>query len=126
MSRDEKPAEWIGRSRAELLSFPPDAVRAIGYKLGLVQEGDEPEDWKPMEIIGPGARELRVRTHGGGTVQYRVVYVAKFEEALYVLHAFEKKTQSTPQHHIEVAKARYAEMLRTRPRIIQLRARRSR
>jgi phage-related protein len=67
-----------------------------------------------MEIVGPGAREIRVRTHEGGTVQHRVVYVAKFDEAVYVLHAFEKKTRATSQHNIEVARARYAQMLRQR------------
>jgi phage-related protein len=114
MSTDEKKIEWIGRARAELLSFPPDALHEAGYNLGFVQEGKEPEDWKPMESIGPGAREIRVRTHVGGAVQHRVVYVAKFEEAVYVLHAFEKKSEQTSQHNIDVARARYAQMLRER------------
>jgi phage-related protein len=114
MSRDEKPVEWIGRARYEFLSFPPSAVNEAGYSLGFVQEGDEPENWKPMESIGPGACEIRVRTRQGGTVQYRVIYVAKFPEAIYVLHAFEKKTRATSQHNIDVARARYAQMLRER------------
>lgn len=111
---EEKPVEWIGPSRKELLSFPPAAVHEAGYNLGMVQEGGDPKDWKPMETIGPGACEIRVRTHEGGTVHYRVVYVAKFKEAIYVLHAFEKKTRVTSPHNIEVARARYAQMLRER------------
>jgi phage-related protein len=79
-----------------------------------VQRGLEPKDWKPMESVGPGAREIRVRTHEGGTVQHRVVYVARFEEAVYVLHAFQKTTQATSQHNVDVARARYAQLLRER------------
>lgn len=73
-----------------------------------------PLDWKPLEQVGPGTCEIRIRTGKGGTVQHRVVYVAKFPEAVYVLHAFEKKTQRTPQHHLDVAAARYRRMLRDR------------
>jgi phage-related protein len=117
MASDEKPLEWVGRSYDELQDFPPSAIHNAGYNLGLVQEGEEPEDWKPMESVGPGACEIRIRTHQGGTVQHRVVFVAKFDEAVYVLHAFEKKTQATPQHNIDVARARYAQMLRQRDAI---------
>lgn len=114
MPGDQKPLEWVGRSRAELLGFPPAAVRAAGFNLGLVQRGTEPEDWKPMEGVGPGACEVRVRSHDGGTVQHRVIYVARFDEAVYVLHAFEKKSQATSQHNLDVAKARYSQMQRKR------------
>ena len=62
MSSDEKPIEWVGRVYDELMAFPPPVVREVGYNLGLVQEGGEPEAWKPMEEIGPGAREIRIRT----------------------------------------------------------------
>ncbi|HEX6041970.1 type II toxin-antitoxin system RelE/ParE family toxin [Longimicrobium sp.] len=114
MSGDEKLVEWVGRSKAELLDFPRAAIRRAGRELGLVQEGEEPEDWRPMETIGPGACEIRVRTHEGGTVQHRVIYVARFAEAVYVLHAFQKTTRATSQHNIDVARARYAQMLRER------------
>lgn len=119
MSSDEKPLEWVGRSYAELLSFPPDVVHQAGYNLGRVQLGKEPGDWKPMESIGPGACEIRVRSVDGGTVQHRVLYVAKFPEAIYVLHAFEKKTRATSQHNLEVGMARYAQMLRQRPQQVK-------
>jgi phage-related protein len=114
MQRPQKPLEWIGSARRELKNFPPLARQMAGSGLSLVQDGREPEDWKPLDQVGPGARELRVRTFEGGSVQHRVVYVAKFPEAVYVLHAFEKKTEKTPPHHIEVAASRYRELLRRR------------
>jgi phage-related protein len=67
-----------------------------------------------MEGVGPGAAEIRVRSFQGGTVQHRVIYVAKFPEAVYVLHAFEKKTQATSPHHLQVAAKRYRELVRLR------------
>lgn len=82
-----------------------------GMNLDLLQDGLEPDDWKPMESVGPGARELRIRTYEGGAMQHRVIYVAKFAEAVYVLHAFEKKTEQTPLRNINVAAARYRQLL---------------
>lgn len=82
--------------------------------LQLVQDGQEPEDWKPMPRVGQGAREIRIRSFDGGSTQHRVVYVAKFPEAIYVLHAFDKKSEQTPPHDIEVAAARYRQMLAMR------------
>ncbi|HEU0301052.1 MAG TPA: type II toxin-antitoxin system RelE/ParE family toxin [Longimicrobium sp.] len=114
MQKDRKPLEWIGAAWRELKNFPALARRAAGANLFLVQKGQDPGDWKPMEQVGPGARELRIQTFEGGSVQHRVVYVAKFPEAVYVLHAFEKKTQKTPQLNLQVAKARYREMVRDR------------
>jgi phage-related protein len=67
-----------------------------------------------MDDVGRGACEIRIRSAEGGTLQHRVVYVAKFPEAVYVQHAFEKKTQQTPAHHLELAAARYKQMLRDR------------
>ena len=114
MHPERKPLEWIGAARRELRNFPPLARWAAGFNLGLVQEGREPEDWKPMEQVGPGSRELRIKTFEGGIVLHRVLYVAKFPEAVYVLHAFEKKTEKTSPHNLHVAQARYREMLRDR------------
>ena len=73
-----------------------------------------PTDWKPIDEVGPGAYEIRIKTNEAGAQEHRVVYVAKFPEAVYVLHAFEKKTRKTSQHDMDVAKTRYAEMLRLR------------
>ena len=70
----------------------------------MVQVGRDPDDWKPMSVVGPGAREIRVRDEAGA---FRVIYVARFEDAVYVLHAFQKKTQKTSRADLELAKARY-------------------
>ncbi len=74
-------------------------------ELRKVQLGLEPSDWKPMKSIGPGVRELRIRAAAGA---FRVLYVANFAEAVYVLHAFQKKTQTTPKHDLDLATLRLA------------------
>jgi phage-related protein len=113
---ERKELQWIGPARRELRDFPTLARRLAGANLDRVQYGRDPEDWKPMESVGPGAREMRIRTFDGGQLQHRLIYVAKFAEAVYVLHAFEKKSAQTPQHHIDVAAARYRQMLLQRER----------
>lgn len=97
---------WAGSSYKDLCSFPVAARHEAGYELYLVQSGLEPADWKPMSSIGAGVREIRL--HQGG--EHRVLYVAKFEEAVYVLHAFEKKTQRTPKRDLNLAKTRLIEI----------------
>jgi phage-related protein len=114
MSERSKPLEFVGAARKEMQAFPQAARQAAGTGLRRVQEGMAPKDWKPMSTVGPGACELRVRTDEGGIVQHRVIYVAKFGEAVYVLHAFEKKTRQTSELNLEVAAARYKQMLRER------------
>lgn len=99
-----KVAYFVGAAREELAAFPASARRRAGYELFLVQVGREPPDFKPMPSVGPGAYEIRVRDEAGA---FRVIYVAKFEHAVYVLHAFQKKTQKTPQSDIELAARRY-------------------
>ena len=116
---ESKKIEWIGPAKRELREFPRLARRLAGWNLELVQNGRDPDDWKPMEVVGPGAREIRVRTFDGGTVQHRVIYVAKFAEAVYVLHAFEKKTEQTSPHHVQVAAVRYRQMLGMRAQLDQ-------
>lgn len=101
-----KPISWVGDSLKAMADFPPDAKREAGHQLWIVQQGDDPSDWKPMSGIGAGVREIRIRTESA----YRVVYVAKFEEAVYVLHAFVKKTQRTPKADIDLAERRYREL----------------
>lgn len=114
MSERSKPLEFIGAARKEVQAFPQAARHAAGEGLRLVQEGKPAVDWKPMPAVGPGACELRVRTDEGGTVQHRVIYIAKFPEAVYVLHAFEKKARRTPEINLAVAVARYKQLLRER------------
>ena len=91
---------FMGRSLDELRDFPGPAKRDAGYQLDRVQRGFDPIDWKPMATIGQGVREIRIKHEG----QFRVIYIAKFEDTIYVLHAFQKKTQQTRQHDINVAK----------------------
>ena len=74
-----------------------------------VQEGDDPEDWKPMAEVGPGVREIRIREKDGA---FRVIYVAALPRAVYVLHCFQKKTRKTSTGDIELAKRRYKELVR--------------
>lgn len=83
----------------------PDSVRHdMGLELMRVQFGGEPRNFKPMPTVGTGAYEIRVRDASGA---YRAIYVAKFEAAVYVLHAFQKKSQRTLNVDIELARARY-------------------
>ena len=103
---------WLGSSLEDLRGFPDDARRAAGYQLGLVQQGLLPTDWKPMTTVGPGVIEIRVHTR----LEHRLLYVAKFEEAVYVLHAFEKRTRQTPQPEIALAQKRLANLIRRRAR----------
>ena len=105
-----KPIEWMGDSLARLREFPRPAMREAGHQLELVQDGREPNDWKPMSTIGTGVNELRVRAGGA----FRVIYVAKFAEAVYVLHAFEKKSRRTALLDIELARSRYRNLIQTR------------
>ena len=105
-----KPVGWLGDSLERLRAFPAESMREAGYQLGKVQTGREPRDWKPMPSIGVGVNELRIRLGGA----FRVIYVAKFEEAVYVLHAFQKKSRRTARLDVELAKRRYANLLNER------------
>jgi len=84
-----KDIEFLGRSLQAICEFPADPKREAGHQLDRVQNGREPNDWKPMTSIGQGVREIRIRNEG----QYRVIYVAKYSDVIYVLHAFLKKTK---------------------------------
>jgi len=91
--------------------LPEDARETAGHQLFKVQQGKEPDDWKPMSSVGAGVQEIRVWEDSG---TYRVLYVAKFEEAVYVLHVFEKRSQKTSKGDIQLAKGRYADLLKLR------------
>ncbi len=101
---------WLGSSLDDLRAFPVEARQAAGHQLGRVQQGLLPTDWKPMTTVGTGVMEIRVHTG----VEHRVFYVAKFEEAVYVLHAFEKRTRQTPRSDITLAQKRMADLIRRR------------
>lgn len=101
---------WVGSARDEIREFPDDARQAAGHQLDKVQRGLEPSDWKPMPPIGPGALELRIHD----SIEHRVIYIAKFTEAVYVLHAFPKKSRKTTARDIDLARGRFREVLRWR------------
>lgn len=98
-----KPLRFIGSSLDELRRFPAEARKQAGFELYAVQRGLEPSDWKPMNSIGSGVREIRIQVLG----EWRVIYVAKLADAVYVLHAFHKRTQRTSRRDIEIAQQRY-------------------
>jgi phage-related protein len=101
-----KALKFIGSSLDDLKQFPLEARRAIGFELDAVQRGLEPSDWKVINIIGSGAYEIRVHVRG----EWRVIYVAKYSEAIYVLHAFQKKTQKTRKEDLDMARRRYQQI----------------
>ncbi len=106
----DKPIEWVGSAKKDLIDFPNDARRQVGFELRSIQQGDLPSDFKPMSIVGKGVEEIRIQTDDA----YRIFYVARFEEAVYVLHAFQKKTQKTSRSDIELGQQRYKQMLQQR------------
>ncbi len=95
-----KPVAFLGDSLTRLREFPLEARRAAGHQLDRVQHGLDPDDWKPMQSIGVGVREIRVRERSGA---FRVIYLATLPDAVYVLSAFQKKTQHTPQREVNLA-----------------------
>ena len=105
-----KPVTFLGDSLKRLRDFPVDARSEAGRQLDAVQKGLQPADFKPMPGIGPGVEEIRVRDRSGA---FRVVYTARRAEAVYVLHAFQKKTQQTEKADIELARKRYLEIARS-------------
>lgn len=99
---------FVGHSLEYIKDFSLEARREAGHQLDRVQRGKEPSDWKPMQGIGSGVKEIRICDKDG---IYRVIYVAKFEEAIYVLHAFQKKTQKTSQQDIDLANRAFKKVL---------------
>ena len=106
----EKPLAWLGSSLDDVRAFPADARRAAGYQLGRVQQGLMPDDWKPISTVGAGVYEIRIHTK----LEHRVFYVAKYEDAIYVIHAFEKHTTQTREADIALARKRVDDFLRGR------------
>lgn len=101
-----------GSSLDDLRKFPALAVREAGYQLDKVQNGNEPTDWKPMPSIGEGVKEIRIRDEAGA---FRVVYLAKLADAVYVLHCFQKKTQETSAKDIKLARKRFKDLKKEQP-----------
>ncbi|HZS80743.1 MAG TPA: type II toxin-antitoxin system RelE/ParE family toxin [Herbaspirillum sp.] len=103
-----KPIEFRGSSLDDLRSFPPPARNEAGHQLDQVQKGQEPDDWKPMNTVGQGVKEIRIRDAVGA---FRVIYVEKFANAVYVLHCFQKKTEKTSRGDLDLASKRYSDLL---------------
>jgi phage-related protein len=95
---------WMGSSREDLRAFPRQARREMGYQLENVQEGVDPDDWKPMSTVGSGVREIRARESSGA---FRCIYLATRPEGIYVLHCFQKKTQRTSRQDLDLAARRF-------------------
>lgn len=106
-----KPVRFLGDSLKCLRDFPENARYDAGYQLDKVQRGGQPDDFKPMHSIGNGVEEIRVWDDSG---TYRVIYTARLADAVFVLHAFQKKTQATAKRDIDTAKERFVQLMRGR------------
>jgi phage-related protein len=102
-----KPLHWIGSSKKDLVALPDEVQAEVGHTLYLVQEGDTPDNVKPLKGFGGAGVLEAIESHDGNA--YRAVYTVKFEEAVYVLHCFQKKSKSgiaTPKQDLDLVKAR--------------------
>ena len=106
------PIVWVGTTLEDLRAFPDDARARAGYQLQRVQMGQAPSDWKPMGTVGAGVFEIRIHTDR----EHRVFYVAKYEDGVYVLHAFEKRTRKTRAADITLGRERFRQLPRLRAR----------
>jgi len=110
----DKPIGWCGTSYNDLMdekTFTFDARKEAGHQLNQVQKGLDPDDWKPFDIVGSGTKEIRINLEDGW---FRVMYVAKFEESVYVLHCFKKKTSETSKKDKDLTALRYKELIQER------------
>ena len=103
-----KPVSFIGNSFDAVRAFPDGARREAGFQIDRLQRGLDPDDWKPMTTIGAGLREIRVRDAAGA---FRVITIATLADAVYVLHALAKKTQATSRRGLDLATARFKELM---------------
>ena len=104
-----KKAVFVGGSLDDLRSFPKTVQQKMGYQIGRIQEGLNPTDWKPMPNVGAGVREIRIRDAGNA---YHSMYVANLEDAVYVLHVFQKTTQQTAKRDTDLARSRLRDLQR--------------
>jgi len=103
-----KDVEFCGQSLNVIRNFGTASKRVAGYQLDRIQHGLDPQNWKPMATIGSGVREIRIQEQG----QFRIIYVTKFDDAIYVLHAFQKKTQKTRKSDIDAAKREFQALIK--------------
>jgi len=108
----KKPVLWVGDAQKVVRAFPKLVRVDLGTELMRLQSGVNPIDWRPMPTVGAGVGELRVQYNG----QWRLMYVAKFDEGIYVLHAFRKTTQKTSRADVDTARSRLSELIKERRR----------
>ena len=111
-SNQERPLDWIGSSKRDLLSFPEEVIREMGYALSLAQLGGIHPSAKSWKGLGSGIFEV-VENYDGDT--YRAVFTVRFKAAIYVLHAFQKKSPKgikTAQRDIDLIEMRFKQALR--------------
>jgi len=108
MHAHSKPVEFLGNALNGLRDFPLSVRREAGYQIDKVQHGEEPDNWKPMKNIGAGVQEIRIQDEGG---TFRVIYIARLKDAVYILHCFQKKTQRTSTPDIALASKRFNELM---------------
>ena len=101
-----KQVVFMGDALAQIRSFPPGARQDAGFQIDKVQRDELPDEWKPMKTIGKGVREIRIKEASG---QYRVIYLTRLKDSVYVLHAFQKKTRQTRKSDIDLARKRLRE-----------------
>ena len=106
-----KSVRFLGDSLECLREFPEEVRHDAGFQLDKVQHGERANDTKPMPSVGKGVEEIRLRSDSG---IHRVIYTAHISDAIYVLHAFQKKTQATPTKDINIAKERYNQLMKGR------------
>lgn len=115
MSKPAKPkaklkaVEFRGTALDDLRDFPAEARREAGFQLDQVQNGRDPDDWKPMGTMGAGVREIRIQEDGDA---FRVMYVTKLGDAIYVLHCFQKKTEKTSKSDLDLGAKRYRDLVK--------------
>ena len=102
-----KPVRFLGDSLERIREFPEDAKHDAGYQLEQVQRGDQPDSFKSVPSIGNGVEEIRLRDDAG---VYRIIYTARLADAVYVLHAFQKKTQATAKRDLDLARERFEQV----------------
>ena len=110
-----KDVTWIGNTLNVLSGFPAQAKHDLGVELLRVQHGMNPVNHKPMSAIGSGVNEIRVRYRG----QFRLIYIATFEEGIYAISAFRKKQQKTPKQELDLARTRYKQLVKDRAKRIK-------
>jgi phage-related protein len=98
-----KSIVFLGNSEKTMRSFSLDVQKDFALNFHMLERGLEPLDWKPMKSIGLGVREIRVKDRDG---IYRAIYVLKVKDKIHILHVFQKKSQKTAKHDLDLAKAR--------------------